>query len=88
MEQAGTCLIHGPGWPLLHGQRFLITHREMPLVAAEVPGIPQDVLAGLTAPLDSALPVPSVFSAGSAPSKPESQLFIFSRKDFLGAVRE
>lgn len=48
---------------------FFIAHPEIPVVAAEVPGISQDVPAELTAPLDSALPVPSGFSAGSAPSK-------------------
>lgn len=64
---------------------FFITHPEMPVVAAEVPGISQDVLAGLTAPLDSPLPFPSVFSAGSAPSQPVPQFFAhFLMEGFLG----
>lgn len=29
VEQAGTCLMHGPGWPLLHGQLFFLTHPEI-----------------------------------------------------------
>lgn len=36
---------------------FFVAHPEIPVLAAEVPGISQDVLAGLTAPVDSALPI-------------------------------
>lgn len=43
MEQAATCLIHGPVWPALCGQpglleRFFITCPEIPVVGTEAPG--------------------------------------------------
>lgn len=57
---------------------FLYSSSSNTCGGCRVPGISQDVLAGLTAPLDSALPMASVFTAGSAPSKPVPQFLPIS----------
>lgn len=66
---------------------FFRIHPEIPVGAAEVPGISQDGLAELTAPPASALPMPSGFSAASAPSKAVAQFLLISCwKDFFGLL--